>query len=111
MQLSYNEKGNSCCYKGNQKVFNLFCPKTFSHWNDCQGILGFVKKNLSHMQAQWQLLHWQLWLNQFSFSIEHIQGSKNSLADNLTRELANGDHKSRTPAGKGEKFKMKCHYY
>jgi len=37
----------------------------------------------------------------FSKTIEHIQGSKNFLADSLTRELANGDHQSRTPVGKG----------
>jgi len=30
-----------------------------------------------------------------------MQGSKNSLAGSLTRELANGDHQSRTLAGKG----------
>jgi len=53
------------------------------------------------MQSQERLLHWQLWLNQFSFSIEQIQGSKNSLADSLTQELANGDHQSRTLAKKG----------
>jgi len=51
-----------------------------------------MKKNLSNMQAQGRLLHWQVWLNQFSFSIEHIQQSKNSLTDSLTRECANGDH-------------------
>jgi len=64
-------------------------------------ILGFVKKNLSNMQVQWRLLRWQLWLHQFSFSIEHAQGSKNSLTDSLTRELAHGDHQSKTPAVKG----------
>jgi len=67
-----------------------------------QGIVGFMKKNLSNMQAQGRLLCWQLWLNQFSFSIEHIQGSKNSLADSLTRELTNGDHQSRPAVKKGE---------
>jgi len=57
------------------------------------------------MQAQGRLLHWQLWLDQFSFSIEHIQRLKNSLADSLPHELANGsttrDHQSRIPARKG----------
>ena len=46
-------------------------------------------------------MHWQLWLNQFFFSIEHTQGSKNSLADSVTREFANDDHQSRPPAKKG----------
>jgi len=54
------------------------------------------------MQAQERLLHWSLWLNQFFFPIEHIQGSKNSLRYILTRELTNGDHKSITPTEKRE---------
>jgi len=61
-----------------------------------------VKKNLSNMQAQGRLLCWQLWLNPFSFSIEHIQGSKNSLADSLTRGLTNGDHQIRPSDRKEE---------
>ena len=83
------------------EIFLIFlAPKSFLIRTDYKRILGFVKKNLSNMQAKGRLLRWQLWLNQFSFSIEHIQGSKNSLADSLTRELANGDHQSRTPARK-----------
>jgi len=39
---------------------------------------------------------------QFSFSIEHIQVSKNFLVDSLTQELSNGDHQSRTLTEKGE---------
>ena len=97
-------KRNSCGHKENRKVLNLFSPKPFLIRTDYKGILGFVKKNLSNMQAQGQLLRWQLWLNQFSFSIKYIQGSKNSLADSLTHELANGsitcDRQSRTPAEK-----------
>jgi len=88
---------------------NLLAPKPFLIGTYYKGILGFVKKILSNMQAQGRFLRWQLWLNQFFFSIEHIQGSKNSLADSLTRELANGstreDHHSRTPAKKGEDSK------
>ena len=61
------------------------------------------------MQAQGRLLRWQLWLSQFSFSIEHIQRSKNSLAGSLTRELAidstTGDHQGRILAGEGENSK------
>jgi len=56
------------------------------------------------MQAQMQLLYWQLWLDYFPFSIKHIQGLKNSLTDNLTTKLSGGDHQSRTPAEKGEKL-------
>lgn len=76
--------------KGISKFLIFLAPKHFLVRTDCKGILGFVKKNLSNMEAQGRLLRWQLWLNQFSFTVEHIQGSKNSLADSLTRELANG---------------------
>ena len=99
------EKEILAVIRGIEKFLIFLAPKPFLIRTDCKGILGFVKKNLSNMQAQGRLLRWQLWLNQFSFSIEHIQGSKNSLADSLTRELANGDHQSRTPAGKGENKK------
>ena len=95
------EKEIIAVIRGIEKFLIFLAPKPFLIRTDCNGIKGFVKKNLSNMQAQGRLLRWQLWLNQFSFSIEHIQGSKNSLADSLTRELANGDHQSRTPAGKG----------
>jgi len=87
---------------GELKKFLIFsAPKPFIFQTDCKGVLGFVKKNLSNMQGQGRHLHWQLWLNQFSFSIEHIQGSKSSLADSLTRELTSSDHQSRPPVRKG----------
>jgi len=84
-----------------EKFLIFLASKAFLIRTDYKGVLGFVKKNLSNMQTQERLLRWQLRLNQFSFPIEHIQGSKNSLADSLTRELANGDHQSRPPIRKG----------
>ena len=85
-----------------EKFLIFLAPKLFLIQTDCKGILDFVKKNLSNMQVWGRLLYWQLWLNQFSFSIEHIQGSRNSLTDSLTRELANGDHQRWPPARKEE---------
>ena len=95
------EKEILAVIRGIEKFLIFLAPKPFLIRTDCKEILGFVKKNLSNMQAQGRLLCWQLWLNQFSFSIEHIQGSKNSLTDSLTRERANGDHLSRIPTEKG----------
>jgi len=69
------------------KFLIFLARKPFLIQTDCKGILGFIKKNLSNIQAQEQLMHWQLWLNHFCFSIEHIQGSINSLADSLTHDL------------------------
>ena len=86
--------------RGIEKFVIFLAPKPFFIRTYCKGILSFVKNNLSNMQVQGQLLRWQLWLNQFSFSIEHIQGSKNSLAESLTRELFNSDHQSRPSARK-----------
>jgi len=101
MQLSYNEKGNPCNYKGNRKFIIFLAPKSFLFRTDCKGILEFIKKNLSNVQAKGRLLYWQLCLNQFFFSIERIQALKNSLTDSLIRELVNGDHHSRIPTEKG----------
>ena len=95
------EKKILAVIRGIKKFLILLALKPFLIRTDCKGILGFVKKNLSNMQAQGRLLRWQLWLNQFSFFIEHIQGSKNSLIDSLAQDLANGDHQIRTPAEKG----------
>ena len=88
--------------RGIEKFLIFLAPKPFLIRTDYKGILSFLKKNLSNMQAQGRLLRWQLWLNQFFFSIKHIHGSKNSLTDSLTRELANCDQQSRPPARKGE---------
>jgi len=87
--------------RGIEKFLIFLAPKSFLIRIDCKGILDFVKKNSSNMQVQGQLLHCHLWLNKFSFSIEHIQGSKNSLPDSLTQELTNADYQSRPPARKG----------
>ena len=85
-----------------EKFLIFLAQKRFLIRTDCKRILDFVKKNLSNIQAQGQLLRWQLWVNQFFFSIKYIQGLKNFLADTLTCEVANGDHQGRTPIGKGE---------
>jgi len=95
------EKEILAVIRGIEEFLIFLATKPFLIQTDCKGILSFVKKNLSNMQAQGRLLRRQLWLNQFFFSIEHIQGLKNSLVDSLTRELANGDHQSRPPARKG----------
>jgi len=95
------EKEILAVISGIEKFLIFLAPKSFLIRTDCKGVVGFEKKNLSNMQAQGRLLRWQLWLNQFSFSIEHIQGSKNSLVDSLTGGLANGGHQSRTLIEKG----------
>ena len=92
------EKEILAVIRGIENFLIFLATKPFLICTDCKGILCFVKRNLSNMQAQGRLKRWQLWLNQFSFSIE---SSNNSLVDSLTLELANGDHLSRTPAGNG----------
>jgi len=86
------EKEILAIIRGIEKLLIILAPEPFLIRTDCKGILAFVKKNLLNMQVQGRLLRWQLWLNEFSFSIECIQGLKNSLADSLTCELTNGDH-------------------
>ena len=88
--------------RGIEKFLIFLAHKPFFIRTDCKGILGFMKKKkLSNIQVHERLLHWQLWLNQFSFSIEYIQGTNNSLVDNLTQELTNGDHQNQPPTRKG----------
>ena len=82
------EKEILAIYKGINKFIIFLAPKPFTVRTDCKGILGFINNNLDNMKAHGRLLRWQLALNQFSFNVEHVQGSKNSLADSLTRELA-----------------------
>ena len=64
--------------KGIEFFLIFLAPKPFLIRTDCKCLLGFINKNLSNMQAQWRLLRWQLWLKQFTFDIEHINGNKNS---------------------------------
>jgi len=43
--------------RGIENFLILLAPKPFLIQNDCKGILGFMKKNLSNMQALGRLLH------------------------------------------------------
>jgi len=49
--------------RGIEKFLIFLAPKSFVIRTDCRGMLGFVKKNVSNMQAQGRVLRWQLWLN------------------------------------------------
>ena len=49
--------------KGIEKFLIFLALKPFLIRTDYKGILDFVKKNLSNMQAQGRLLRSQLWLN------------------------------------------------
>jgi len=42
--------------RGIEKFLIFLAPKPFLIRTECKGILGFVKKNLSNMQVQGQLL-------------------------------------------------------
>jgi len=84
MQLSRDGKEIIVVIRMIKKFLIFLAPKPYLIRIDCKGMLSFGKNNLSNMQGQGRLLNWQLWLNQFFFSIEHIQGSQNPLADSLT---------------------------
>ena len=49
--------------RGIEKFLIFLVAKPFLIQTDCKAKLGFVKKNLSNMQVQRRLLHWDLWLN------------------------------------------------
>ena len=57
------EKKIIAVIRGTEKFLIFLSLKPFPIRTDCKGILNFVKKNLSNIQAQGRLLRWQLWLN------------------------------------------------
>jgi len=57
------EKEILAVIRGIEKFLIFSVPKPFLIRTNCKGILSFVKKNLSNMQAQGRLLRCQLWLN------------------------------------------------
>ena len=48
----------------------------------------FLRTKISGDYKQGRLIRWQQWFNYYKFRVEHIAGTKNSLADALTREFA-----------------------
>ena len=51
-----------------------------------QNLLGFFKKESKNKVVRARLLRWAQFLDTFEFETEHIEGTKNVLADFLSRE-------------------------
>lgn len=47
----------------------------------------FLRTNIAGDYKQGRMLRWQQWFNYYRFKVEHIAGTKNSLADAMSGEL------------------------
>lgn len=68
------------------KRFKIFLlPKHFIARSDNQNVGYFVRTNISGDYKQGRLVRWQQFLQYYNFDIEYIEGTKNVLADIMSR--------------------------
>lgn len=71
------------------KRFKLFIASNhFIIRSDNKNFGFFLRAKVQDDYKQGRLIRWQQWFNYYKFTVEHIPGTHNSLADSLTRELA-----------------------
>lgn len=89
-ELNYhsNEKEWLAVKKAISKFRIYLLPKEFVVRTDNKQFGPFIRNNIQGDYKQGRLLRWQQWFNYYKFTIEHIKGEDNHLADTLTRELA-----------------------
>nr|WLW14337.1 MAG: RNase H protein [Endogenous cotton pararetrovirus] len=75
------------CKESHRKIQDLL-PKEFVVRTDNKQFGPFIRNNITGDYKQGRLLRWQQWFNYYKFTIEHIRGEENYLADLLTREFA-----------------------
>ena len=61
-------------------------PKEFTLRTDSSYLTGFIRYNLQADYNQGRLVRWQMILLRYPIKIEYIKGTKNIIADTLTRE-------------------------
>ncbi|GJR84653.1 putative reverse transcriptase domain-containing protein [Tanacetum coccineum] len=64
-------------------------PVTFLVRTDNKNFTYFLRTNIAGDSKQGRLVRWQAWFSHYSFKTEHLPGSKNVLADCLTRDFIN----------------------
>ena len=73
------------------RVINKFSiyltPIKFLVRTDNRNFTYFLRIKLAGDNKQGRLVRWQQWLSRYSFDVEHVEGTKNCLADFLTREF------------------------
>lgn len=89
-ELNYhsNEKEYLAVMKGIKKFRIYLIEKEFLVRTDNKNFGYFLRTKISGDYKQGRLIRWQQWFNYYKFRVEHIAGTKNSLADALTREFA-----------------------
>ncbi|KAJ6397756.1 hypothetical protein OIU77_018712 [Salix suchowensis] len=68
----------------------------FTARSDDKNVFHFLDLNIHGSYKQGRLVRWQLWLQSFNFTVEHIAGTTSALADCRSRELAETCQKSWT---------------
>ena len=81
-----NEKEYLAVIRVIDKFSIYLTPVKFLVRTDNKNFSYFRRINITGSYKQGRLVHWQQWLNHYSFDVEHLEGSKNCLADFLTRE-------------------------
>ncbi|KAJ9543840.1 hypothetical protein OSB04_023547 [Centaurea solstitialis] len=73
------------------RVINKFSiyltPVKFLVRTDNKNFTYFLRTKLQGDNKQGRLVRWQQWLSRYDFDVQHIEGTKNCLADFLTREF------------------------
>ncbi|KAJ9535106.1 LOW QUALITY PROTEIN: hypothetical protein OSB04_un001816 [Centaurea solstitialis] len=73
------------------RVINKFSiyltPVKFLVRTDNKNFTYFLRIKLQGDNKQGRLVRWQQWLSRYDFDVQHIEGTKNCLADFLTREF------------------------
>ncbi|KAI3795216.1 hypothetical protein L1987_37865 [Smallanthus sonchifolius] len=69
-------------------------PVQFLVRTDNKNFTYFLRTKISVDNKQGRLVRWQMWFSRYSFKIEHLEGTKNVLADCLTRDFQNTKHKN-----------------
>nr|WUF06597.1 reverse transcriptase [Angelica bushy stunt virus] len=70
------------------KKFTIYLtPVHFTVRTDNKNFTHFMNLQIQGDNKQGRLVRWQQWLSHYSFTVEHLEGSKNVFADFLTREF------------------------
>lgn len=90
-ELNYhsNEKEILAAMNTIKKFSGYLTPVKFLIRTDNKNFTFFLNTNHKGDYKQGRLIRWQMWFSRYSFTVEHLPGSKNVFADFLTREYSN----------------------
>ena len=88
-ELNYhsNEKELLAVKQVISKFSAYLTPVKFLVRTDNKNFTYFLRTNIAGDSKQGRLVRWQMWFSRYSFEVEHLAGTKNTLADCLTRDF------------------------